>query len=67
MLVVNFQGQIQERQVKLGEEGSDRVEVLSGLAENDRVVIGSRSEFRSGDKVQPKVIADGAAESEAKL
>jgi RND family efflux transporter MFP subunit len=67
VLVVDSQGEIQERQVKLGAEGSDRVEVLSGLAENDRVVIGSRSEFRSGDKVQPKVIANGAAESEAKL
>jgi RND family efflux transporter MFP subunit len=67
VLVVNSQGQIQERQVKLGAEGSDRVEVLIGLAENDRVVIGSRSEFHPGDKVQPKVVADGTAESEAKL
>jgi len=67
VLVVNPQGQLQERQVKLGVEGSDRVEVLSGLAENDRVVIGSRSEFRAGDRVQPRVVADGTAESEAKL
>jgi RND family efflux transporter MFP subunit len=67
VLIVDSQGQIQERQVKLGTEGSDRVEVLSGLAENDRVIIGSRSEFRAGDKVQPKVVADGMAESEAKL
>ncbi len=67
VLIVDSQGQIQERQVKLGAEGSDRVEVLSGLSENDRVVIGSRSQFRSGDKVQPKVVADGTAESEAKL
>jgi RND family efflux transporter MFP subunit len=67
VLIVNYQGQIQEREVKLGAEGSDRVEVVSGLAENDRVVIGSRSEFRAGDKVQPKVVADSTAESEAKL
>ena len=53
--------------MKLGAEGSDRVEVLCGLAENDQVVIGSRSEFRSGDKVQPKIVANGTAESEAKL
>ena len=29
VLIVDSQGQIQERQVKLGAEGSDRVEVLS--------------------------------------
>jgi len=67
VLIVDSQGQIQERPVKLGTEGSDRVEVLSGLAENDRVVIGSRSQFRSGDKVKPKVVANGTADSEGKL
>ncbi len=67
VLVVDSAGTIQERQVKLGAEGSDRIEVLSGLAENDRVVMGSRSEFRAGDKVQPRVIPDGKTDAEAKL
>ena len=40
----------------LGVEGSDRVEVTSGLEENDRVIIGNRSEFHPGEKVQPKVV-----------
>ena len=54
VLIVDSQGQIQERPVKLGAEGSDRVEMLSGLAENDRVVIGSRSDFGPGTKCNPK-------------
>jgi RND family efflux transporter MFP subunit len=56
VLIVNSQGQVEERQVKLGIEGSDRVEVTSGLAENDRVIIGNRSEFHPGERVQPKAV-----------
>jgi RND family efflux transporter MFP subunit len=67
VLVVDSRGRIHENEVTLGVEGSDSVEILSGLAENDRVVIGSRSEFRSGDRVQPKIVADSSAEAEAKL
>ena len=58
VLVVNSQNRIEERQVRLGLEGSDTVEVISGLAPNDRVVIGSRSQFRTGDAVVPKLIAE---------
>jgi RND family efflux transporter MFP subunit len=67
VLLVDSQGRIQEREVKLGAEGSDRVEILSGLVENDQVVIGSRSQFRPGDRVQPKLVAESAGEPEAKL
>ena len=58
VLVVNSQNRIEERPVRLGLEGSDTVEVVSGLAPNDRVVIGSRSQFRTGDIVVPKLIAE---------
>ncbi len=54
VLIVNAQNRLEERRVQLGLEGNDRVEVLSGLKEGDRVVIGSRSEFRVGDQVEPK-------------
>lgn len=56
VLLVNSQDTLEERKVHLGLEGSTRIEVVSGLNEGDRVVIGSRSEFRSGMKVQPKEI-----------
>lgn len=67
VLVVDAQGRIQERQVKLGVESSDRVEVVSGLTENDRVIIGNRSEFREGERVQPKVVEENTRGSEATL
>jgi RND family efflux transporter MFP subunit len=65
VLTVDGEGRIQERQVKLGEEGNDRVEILSGLAEKDQVVIGNRSEFRPGEKVQPRKIDEQDSRTEA--
>jgi RND family efflux transporter MFP subunit len=67
VLLVNPQQRLEERQVKLGAESSERVEILEGLAENDRVVIGNRGEFRSGEKVRPKPIAENAGESGGSL
>jgi RND family efflux transporter MFP subunit len=63
VLVVDAQGRIEERQVKLGAESSDRTEILAGLAENDRVVIGNRGEFRAGEKVRPKPVNENAGET----
>jgi len=63
VLIVDADGRVEERQVKLGAESSDRVEILAGLAENDRVVIGNRGEFRAGEKVRPKPVNENAAES----
>jgi hypothetical protein len=38
--------------------------VVSGLNENDRVLIGSRSEYRVGDRVEPKpIVLNNEAES----
>jgi RND family efflux transporter MFP subunit len=54
VLIVDAQDRIEEREVTIGEEGSNRVEVTSGLEPNDRVVIGNRGEFRTGDRVQPQ-------------
>lgn len=64
VLIVNSHGAVELRQIKLGVEGSDRVEVTSGLEENDHVIIGNRSEFHPGERVQPKVVTQNQ-ESEA--
>src|SRR5215469_10365947 len=56
VLLVNGHNTLEERKVKLGLEGSTRIEITAGLNEGDRVVVGSRSEFRSGIKVTPKEI-----------
>ena len=57
VLIVTPQNMVEQRKVRLGLEGKARVEVVSGLEEGDRVVIGNRSQFRSGEKVQPKEVA----------
>jgi RND family efflux transporter MFP subunit len=54
--VLNHDNQIEERAVKLGLETPDKYEVLSGLHEGDLVVIGNRSGFQAGQKVEPKLI-----------
>jgi RND family efflux transporter MFP subunit len=67
VLVVDALGRVEERDVTLGIQSSSRAEVVKGLKENEQVVIGNRSEFRSGDLVQPKVVDQGAGKQEAAL
>ena len=57
ILVVGANDRIQEREVQLGLEGANEVEVVSGIEANERVVVGSRAEFHPGDVVAPKLIA----------
>lgn len=52
--IVNAKNQLEERHVKLGLEGTSQVEVTSGLNENDRIAIGSRSQFHSGESVSTR-------------
>jgi RND family efflux transporter MFP subunit len=61
VLMVTPQNTVEERRVALGLQGKSRVEVVSGLHEGDRVVIGNRSQFRDGEKVEPKEVAPGGA------
>lgn len=53
VLALDAQGVISRRPVVLGLETPDRVEIKSGLAEGDLVVLGNRSQFRAGQKVAP--------------
>jgi RND family efflux transporter MFP subunit len=53
-MVVNASGQLEERELKVGIETANRVQILSGLKENELVVVGSRSQLRVGEKVQAK-------------
>lgn len=54
VLVVNG-GRIERRDLRLGLETPDRVEIVNGLNEGDMVVVGSRSQLRPGTTVTPKV------------
>jgi len=61
---VNQQNVIEERHVRLGVEDETRVEVLFGLSDQARVVVGSRTQFRSGEKVQPKTVSTRGEQAE---
>ena len=66
VLALGSQSEIIEKHVKLGLEDGARVEILSGLNEGGRVVIGNRSQFRPGDRVQPKLVQPTVAEEGSK-
>src|SRR5271167_1131696 len=54
VLVVDARNRVQQREVRTGIEDSNRVEILSGLSEGDRVISGNVASFREGQLVQPK-------------
>jgi RND family efflux transporter MFP subunit len=56
VFLVNGNNEIEERPVTLGLETATRYEILDGLKEGDKVVIGIRSEFHPGQKVDPKPV-----------
>src|ERR1700730_7193345 len=62
-LAVNAGNVIEERHARLGLEDEKRVEVISGLGDGDRVVIGNRSEFHSGQKIQPQELPGAVAKT----
>jgi len=56
VFVVNSSDEIERRPVKLGLETPDKYEVLSGVSEGERVVVGNHAEFTDGQKVAPKPV-----------
>jgi multidrug efflux pump subunit AcrA (membrane-fusion protein) len=55
VLLINANQELEERKVSLGLETASRVQILTGLQENDLVMIGSRTQVKLGQKVQPKI------------
>jgi multidrug efflux pump subunit AcrA (membrane-fusion protein) len=55
VLLVNSQNHVEEREIHTGIEGSDRIQVLSGVSEGDRVIVGNLGEYRPGQRVDPKL------------
>jgi len=54
VLVVDAQNRVQRRDVQTGAEDSNKVEIVSGLSEADRVIIGNLASYQPGQLVQPK-------------
>lgn len=55
VLIVNQNGQVEERQITLGVETPDRYEVTSGLREGDLVLIAGGARVKPGEKVETKL------------
>lgn len=55
VFLVNKDNRVEERQVKCGVETASRMEIVSGLEENDLVVVGGRNRVLPGEKVEPKL------------
>jgi len=56
VLVVKGAGVLEECAVVLGIETPTKVEIVSGLKENELVVVGSRSQLKAGQTVDPKLV-----------
>jgi len=56
--MVGKDNKIEEREVVLGLQTPNQVEIISGLKEGDLVFIGHRSQMRPGELVKPQVIED---------
>jgi len=60
VLVVDAQNHVQPREIQTGLEDPGRVEVVSGLSEGDRVIVGNFGAFQAGQTVEPKVTKFGS-------
>ena len=57
VFIVDSADKVQERPVTLGLETPARSEVLGGLSEGDRVIIGNPGQLAPGTKVEPRITA----------
>ena len=55
VLIVDSQNHVQTRNLTLGLQGSNLVEVKNGLAEGDRVITGGQSNYQVGETVKPRI------------
>jgi RND family efflux transporter MFP subunit len=61
---INAENKIEILPVTPGIQAGGRLEILSGLAEGDRVAIANTSQLRQGETVMPKLVALSDARSE---
>ena len=57
VLVVNRNGQLEDRAVQPGLLTASDAEIISGLTEGEQVVVSDRSGLKVGDKVHPQAVA----------
>ncbi len=54
VLLLDAQNRVQSRQVQVGVESSNHVEILAGLTEGERVIVGNLGRYQPGEVVRPK-------------
>ena len=54
VLVVDPENRVQRREVELGVQSSNSVEILGGLREGERVIVGNLGAYQPGEVVTPK-------------
>jgi len=62
VLVVDSSNKVQLREVKVGLQTANRVQLLSGVKEGERVIIGEQGQYRSGELVNPQPVVPTKAE-----
>lgn len=67
VVLVRPDGTIEPRAVKLGAEGNDRIEVISGLSDGERLIVGNLGQYQAGEKVQPKLISGTTQSGEGRF
>lgn len=55
VLIVDQQNRVQQREIQTGLEDPNQVEVLAGLNEGERVIVGNFGSFQPGQVVEPKL------------
>jgi RND family efflux transporter MFP subunit len=55
VMIVDASDRVQPREISTGIESADKVEVVSGLQEGDRVIVGNPNSYTAGEHVKPKV------------
>jgi RND family efflux transporter MFP subunit len=55
VLTVDPSGKVQKKVVLLGIQGPDKVEVTSGLADGDMVILSGQTNYQAGQTVHPKL------------
>jgi len=65
VLALDSQDRVQKRTVELGEQTSGRAEILAGLSEGERVIVGGQSNYQIGEVVKPKVESDPTSAGES--
>lgn len=64
VFVVDKSGTVDERPITVGVDSGSRIEAVTGLAEGDQVVVGNLNALQAGEKVHPKLMAQGESAGE---